>query len=103
MFHCTGVFGIADFKVVPHLVAPTRLADAVLPSGIALDWVKTSLKTLNTKRAQISLDGIWRFTPAAASAAEPPKLGWAYIKVAGDWQIHRDKRSNIIPCKGQNE
>jgi hypothetical protein len=34
MFHCTGVFEIADLKVVPHLVAPTPLADAAyLPRG----------------------------------------------------------------------
>ena len=58
----------------------------MLPAGVALDWDKTSVKTVNAKRAQISLDGIWRFIPAAEGAAEPPKLGWAYIKVPGSWQ-----------------
>ena len=65
MFYCTGVFEIADLTVTPHLVAPTQLADAVLPAGITLDWDKTSVKTVNAKRAQVSLDGIWRFIPAA--------------------------------------
>jgi hypothetical protein len=100
MFHCTGVFEIADLKVVPHLVAPTRLADAVLPAGLALDWDKTSVKTLNTKRSQVSLDGIWRFIPAAEGAAEPPKLGWAYINVPGDWQVRRGKRSSFLALAG---
>ena len=46
------------------------------------------------KRAQVSLDGIWRFIPAAEGAASP-KLGWAYIKVPGTWQSSRpaDRRT----------
>jgi beta-galactosidase len=99
MFYCTGVFGIADLKVEPHLVAPTRLADAVLPGGTALDWDRTSVETLNAKRARVSLDGIWRFTPADASA-EPPKLGWAYLKVPGDWQSQPGKRSSFVALAG---
>ena len=86
MFYCTGVFEIADLTVTPHLAGPSKLADAVLPEGMALDWDKTSAKMLNAKRAQISLDGIWRFTPAPEGAPQPRKLGWAYIKVPGDWQ-----------------
>ena len=83
MFYCTGVFEIADLTVTPHMVATTQLGDAVLPDGIALDWDKTSVKTVSAKRAQVSLDGIWRFIPAAEAAAEPPKLGWAYHQGAG--------------------
>lgn len=50
MFHCTGVFEIADVTVTPHVVARTQLGDAVLPAGIALDWDKASIKTVNAKR-----------------------------------------------------
>ena len=35
----------------------------MLPPGIALDWDKTSIETVNARRAQISLDGNWRFVP----------------------------------------
>ena len=86
MFYCTGVFEIADLTVTPHMVAPTQLEDAVLPAGLSPGWNKASVKTVNAKRAQVSLDGIWRFTPAAEAVVDPPKLGWAYIKVPGNWQ-----------------
>jgi len=86
MFHCTGVFEIADLAVTPHLATTTQSADAKLPAGVTLDWDKTSVETLNSKRSQVSLDGIWRFIPAAEGSAEPPKVGWAYIKVPGSWQ-----------------
>ncbi len=100
MFYCTGVFQIADLTVTPRMVAPHQLADAVLPAGAALDWDKASVKTLNARRAQVSLDGIWRFIPAAEAAADPPKLGWGYIKVPGDWQIHAGKPSAFLAHGG---
>src|SRR5262249_46485079 len=70
--------------------------DAVLPAGIALDWDKTDVKTLNAKRAQVSLDGIWRFTPVTEGAAQPPKGGGGYIRVPGDWQIRRGGASSLV-------
>ena len=100
MFYCTGVFEIAELTVTPHMVAQTQLADAVLPAGISLDWDKASVKTVNTKRAQVSLDGIWRFIPAAEAATEPPKLGWAYLKVPGNWQNSRGRRSDFVALGG---
>jgi beta-galactosidase len=94
MFYCTGVFEITDLTVTPHMVATTHLKDAVLPAGIELSWDKASVKTVNTRWSQISLDGIWRFTPATEAAAEPPKLGWAYIRVPGSWQSGRTSRQS---------
>ena len=67
MFRCTGVFEIADLTVTPQLAAPTQLADAVLPAGISLNWDKADVHTVNAKRAQVSLDGVWRFVPAASA------------------------------------
>ena len=100
MFYCTGVFEIADLTVTPRMAASTQLGDAALPPGIALGWDKTNVKTVNAKRAQIPLDGVWRFIPAAGAAADPPKLGWAYIKVPGDWQIHPGKPSAFLALGG---
>jgi beta-galactosidase len=99
LFRCTGVFEIADLTVTPHLVAATQLADAVLPAGASLNWDKTSVTTVNAKRAQLSLAGIWRFIPATEGAAEPAKLGWAYIKVPGNWQ-NSPGRSSDFPAVG---
>ena len=96
MFYCTGVVEIADLTVTPHLTAGTEPGDAALPAGIALNWDKTDVKTVNAKRSQVSLDGIWRFTPATEGAAGPPKRGWAYIKVPGDWQIRPGRASSLL-------
>jgi beta-galactosidase len=100
MFRCTGVFEIADLTVTPHLTATTQLADGALPAGTSLNWDKTSLVTVNAKRAEVSLNGIWRFTPAAEGAAEPPKLGWAYLKVPGSWQSARGRSSDFVAMGG---
>jgi beta-galactosidase len=94
MFYCTGVFEITDLTVTPHVTAPTHLEDAVLPAGIELGWDKANVETVNARRAQICLDGIWRFIPAAEAATEPPKLGWAYIRVPASWQSGRTGREN---------
>ncbi len=100
MFYCTGVFEIADLTVTPHLTATTPLADAELPAGMTLNWDKTSIVTVNARRAQVSLAGIWRFIPAAEGAMEPPKLGWAYIKVPGSWQSSRGRSADFLALGG---
>ncbi|MGO9209503.1 MAG: hypothetical protein ACLP2H_05240 [Terriglobales bacterium] len=96
MFHCTGVFEIADLTVTPHLAATPQSADAELPAGTTLNWDKASVVTVNTKRAQVALDGIWRFIPAAEGGAEPPKVGWAYVKVPGSWQSSRGRSADLL-------
>lgn len=100
MFYCTGVFEIADLTVTPHLAATTHLADAELPAGMTPNWDKTSIVTVNAKRAQVSLAGIWHFIPAAEGTAEPPKLGWAYIKVPGSWQSSRGRSADFLALGG---
>jgi beta-galactosidase len=94
LFRCTGVFEIADLTVTPHLamVAPKEVSDAVLPAGYDLAWDKTSVTTVNAKRAEASLNGVWRFVPAVEGSAQPPKLGWGYIKVPGTWQARGGSR-----------
>ncbi|MGO8928368.1 MAG: sugar-binding domain-containing protein [Limisphaerales bacterium] len=100
MFHCTGVFEIADLTVTPHLAETTQLADAELPTGVSLNWDKMSITTVNAKRAQVSLDGIWHFIPAAEGTAEAPKVGWAYIKVPGSWQSSRGRSADFVARGG---
>src|SRR5438094_7752191 len=84
----------SGLTVTPYVRAPAQLADAALPPGVNLNWDKISIRPLNAKRAQLPLDGPWRFTPAAGGP--PPALGWGYIKVPGDWQAHPNGPSNII-------
>lgn len=82
---------------VPESERPT--IDAVLPAGLSLEWERTNFVTLNAKRSQLSLDGIWRFIPAADGETQPPKTGWAYIKVPGSWQNSRG-RSDLVARGG---
>lgn len=63
----------------------TQPADTVLPTGMSLNWDGLKVETVNAKRSQASLDGIWRFIPATEGVSEPPQAGWAYIKVPGSW------------------
>lgn len=93
---------IADFTVMPRLAAATPLADADLPAGTTLDWDRTRVVTVNQKRARATLDGLWRFIPAAEASLEPPKAGWAYIKVPGSWQSSRGK-SDLVSRGGRPE
>ncbi len=100
LFYCTGVFEIADITVTPRFAKTTGLADAQLPPGISLNWDSASVKTLNPKRAQVSLDGTWRFIPAADASAIPAKLGWSYIKVPGDWLNHANQPTAFVAYGG---
>jgi beta-galactosidase len=102
MFRCTGVFEVADLTITPHLMlsAPAQVADAVLPAGMTLNWDKPSIVTVNARRSQVSLDGIWRFIPATEGAAEPAKAGWAYIKVPGNWQRAQGRSSDYVALGG---
>ena len=76
----------------------TQPANAMLPTGISLNWEQINKKTINPKRTQVSLDGIWQFMPADEGVMEPPQLGWNYIRVPGSWQVSggrgRDRRSS---------
>ncbi len=95
----TSTAALAGATLLPPLVmADSQSADAVLPAGMSLNWGKTSVVTVNTKRSRVSLDGIWRFTPAVAGNAGPPKVGWAYINVPGNWGSRRGeaKTSDLV-------
>ncbi len=91
---------LVGLAVTPHLPAATPPVDAELPSGVTLDWDKARVTAVNSKRAQVSLNGIWQFTPAAEAGAEPPKSGWAYLKVPGSWQSSRGKSGDFLALGG---
>jgi len=61
----------------------------------------TKVTPVNAKRAQVSLDGIWRFIPTVAGKGGPPKLGWGSIKVPGSWASRRGgSRSSDLVAPG---
>jgi hypothetical protein len=83
---------LAGATMLPPLaLAESQSADAVLPAGMSTNWDETSVVAVNAKRSQASLDGLWRFIPAAAGETAPPKAGWAYIKVPGSWGNRRHR------------
>ena len=89
----TSSVAMAGATLLPSLtLAESQASDAVLPAGMSTNWDQISVATINTKRSQASLDGIWRFIPAAAGQASPPKTGWAYIQVPGSWGSRRHRR-----------
>ena len=83
MFRCTGVFEIADLTVTPHLAATTQLADAELPAGMTLNWDKTSIVTVNAKRAQVSLDGHLALHTRSRRSRGTPEAGVGLYQGAG--------------------
>jgi beta-galactosidase len=95
----TSTVALAGATLLPPLaLADSQSRDAQLPAGVSLNWDKTSVVTVNSKRSRASLDGIWRFTPAVSGEAGPPKAGWAYIHVPGNWGIRRNdaKTSDFV-------
>jgi beta-galactosidase len=65
-------------------VAPT--ADATLPPGERLYWGEEPVEKLSSKRAQVVLNGLWKFQPGVAGAKEPASVGWGYLRVPGSWR-----------------
>ncbi|MGH9448006.1 MAG: hypothetical protein ACRD3O_20130, partial [Terriglobia bacterium] len=56
---------------------------------------------INAKRAQVTLDGIWRFIPALGGEGGPPAVGWGHIKVPGSWATRRGRdRSYGLVARG---
>ncbi len=98
----TSSVAMAGATLLPSLaLAESQSADAVLPAGMSTNWDQTSVVTVNAKRSQASLDGIWRFMPAAAGQASPPETGWAYIKVPGSW-ANRQRRGQSSNNEGKS-
>src|SRR5580692_12038791 len=90
----TSATALAGATLLPPLaLAESQSADAVLPAGMSTGWDKTSVVTVNAKRSQVFLDGIWRFIPALAGDTVQPKEGWAYIKVPGAWDTSSDTKA----------
>lgn len=99
----TSTTALAGATLLPPLaLAEPQSADAALPAGMSTNWDETNVVTVNAKRSQVSLDGIWRFIPAVSGEAGQPKTGWAYIKVPGSWVSRRERGDNSSDHEGKS-
>ncbi|HEX8833762.1 MAG TPA: hypothetical protein VF719_06155, partial [Abditibacteriaceae bacterium] len=63
--------------------------DAAWPASAKVAWGSEQVEAQNAKRASMSLNGPWKFSPAQAvrgQANTAPEKGWGYIQVPGDWR-----------------
>jgi hypothetical protein len=96
IFHASGTVELDDISL--RGVAQVPLINAELPKDQSLTWGEEPVENLGAKRAQILLNGLWRFVPAVGETATNPQSGWGYIRVPGSWK--GDQMPGIV-AKGQ--
>ncbi len=67
--------------------------DAVWPTKAKVLWGSEPVQSQNSKRARISLNGPWKFSPAQSDRGQAnvaPEKGWGYIQVPGNWRRNED-------------
>ena len=75
-------------------------ADAPWPSSVKSRWGDEPVQVRSLRRARVSLDGAWRFSPAlnnSAQSNQAPQKGWGYIRVPGSW---RDEKAMLERASG---
>ena len=57
-----------------------------LPNGVVAVWdIDKAWHETTPTRQRISINGLWQWQPAEASADRPPRENWGYYKVPGCW------------------
>ncbi|HEX8833032.1 MAG TPA: hypothetical protein VF719_02465, partial [Abditibacteriaceae bacterium] len=90
-----GLLEIDDI-VVKALALPlptVASVDAAWPASAKIAWGSEQVEVQNTKRARMSLNGPWKFSPpqnVRGQANGAPEKGWGYIQVPGDWRHNED-------------
>ena len=60
--------------------------DAALPAGVRAAWdLDKAYRETTPTRERISINGLWRWQPASANAAAPPRGNYGFFKVPGSW------------------
>jgi beta-galactosidase len=80
-------------KASTEAVAAVPSADATWPASAKVPWGSEPVEAQNAKRARISLNGPWKFSPAQSvrgQANAAPEKGWGYIQVPGSWLRNED-------------
>ncbi len=79
-------------------------ADARLSAKLPMTWNKESIVSLNDKRGEVVLNGLWKFMPAVPGMSKPVNKGWGYIWVPESWKPRTSWRGTTMPglaAKGQ--
>src|SRR5262249_46916480 len=59
---------------------------AALPPGVKAVWSpEKAVREVTPTRECVSINGLWRWQPAAQGATQPPSDGWGHFKVPGPW------------------
>ena len=75
-------------------------ADAPWPSGVKTKWGDETVQVRSPRRARVSLNGAWRFSPAVSNkekSNQAPQKGWGYMQVPGSW---RDDKALLERASG---
>ncbi len=56
------------------------------PGGPAHQWARTPITAIGPGRAEMVLNDLWRFMPAAGAATSEPQGQWGWIRVPGTWE-----------------
>ncbi|MCK4298902.1 MAG: hypothetical protein KAX80_05185, partial [Planctomycetes bacterium] len=63
-----------------------RGAETVLPEGVKVVWdLGKAQREATATRERVSINGLWRWQPAAELTEAVPGSGWGYFKVPGGW------------------
>src|ERR1019366_1067035 len=61
-------------------------SDLTLPSGVKAVWDSAKCwRETTATRERLSINGLWRWQPAADDALEVPAAAWGYYKVPACW------------------
>jgi beta-galactosidase len=97
-----GLFEIDDLVVkvtqIGDAEVPIVAADAPWPATAKVPaWGTEPVKVRSSKRARVSLNGAWKFSPHTGSgqANVAPEKGWGYMPVPGNW-----RRNGELLAKG---
>ncbi len=79
------------FLLLPCSAAAQPPSAVSLPPGVKAVWesAKAFHETTLT-RERISINGLWRWQPAADNAVQPPTTAWGYFKVPACWPGAQD-------------
>lgn len=92
-----GLFEIDDLVVRVTEIAPVPVpvipVDALWPTTEKVAWGNELVDVQSSKRAQVNLNGAWKFSPAQSvggQANTAPVKGWGYMAVPGNWRRYQE-------------
>lgn len=68
-----------------------------LPPGERLFWGKEPIEVTSRTRAEIVLNGLWKFLPQPGAERPEENADWGYVRVPGDWtKDASDNRQGVL-------